>query len=171
MHASKLEIALLAIAASAVWACSDAAPPGPAAEDANEVVEVEELEEVQARATGVIWLEMLAEWSVIQEIGTNEQMTRELFEQLDRRVGRLDALAEEVFRSLEFESPQLVHLQRATLVLRASLMDLDDIAKAEIPGQLPEALFAASGQMWALQNYFPEGYLPGPPLPQPEGVQ
>ena len=162
----------LALAAGFSAGCQDASTPEPdPSGTAPAVAQTPELPDPEpARSSGEVWSGMRGEWSTIQEIATAKTKSVEQFEQMELALGRLTELTAELERSLQMTGGERLEMGRSVLVLRGSMLDLDRTLAARVPGRLPESLNRVASQLWVVQEMYPEGALPGEPLPKPEGI-
>jgi hypothetical protein len=113
---------------------------------------------------------MRREWAAIQELAADRIRSVEKFEQMELALARLEEFVVELERSPEKTGIERIQLGRSIMVLRGSMLDLDRTLAARVPGQLPESLNRVASQLWVVQEMYPEGALPGEPLPKPEGI-
>ena len=142
----------------------------PPADEASAGETPAALEPLLARSSGEVWLDTLEEWENLKRLVATEKKTSPLFEEMDANVDRLDVLRHELRLSLELAGTERLHVDQALLVYQAAVFSLGKVVKAQIPGRLPEAMELLHSQLWAVQAYFPAGYLPGPPVPWPASV-
>jgi septal ring factor EnvC (AmiA/AmiB activator) len=110
------------------------------------------------------------EWATLQELAAARTKSVEQFEQLDAALARLKELVSELERSLDMTGHELLEMGRSIQVLRGAMINLERTLLARVPGQLPESMHVVGAQLWVVQERFPQGSLPGEPLPKPKGI-
>ncbi len=163
---------LLVLSAGLAAGCQDASTPEPELPGgAPDVEQAPELPDPQAaRSVAEVWTDMRREWAAIQELAADRIRSVEKFEQMELALARLEESVVELERSSEKTGIERIQLGRSIMVLRGSMLDLDRTLAARVPGRLPESLNRVASQLWVVQEMYPEGALPGEPLPKPEGI-
>ena len=143
---------------------SGLAPGRVAAEE--ETAKAEEGASETAPDVRAQWVELLAKWQRVRTLGTQAPMTLEGMVELERSVKGMLVLTVRIKEALPFDWRARIEIERAIGLLQRRLVRLLGGAQGQVPGLVYPLVNPVRGQLWTLQETFPEGFLPPPHLPK-----
>lgn len=114
------------------------------------------------------WVELMAQWERVRERGTKPDMTLADMVELEDALEQMMIQTVGIKQNLPFPQLERLVIERQLKQLQLKLVRLKGLVAMQIPGKVVGEVLPVRNVLWALQETFPDGFLPPPHLTETE---